>query len=338
MKTRTAHIAIRCGALLKDRFMAKKSKKEFLFDKFSKQLSLLKENGIIDFDLNYKQTYICPICLEQFSKDDLEADDSKNFLTEEDAPPASLGGSRIALTCKRCNSKCGHSIDYQLKELIEHEENRNFIKGTIQKGTVDFEGKPITVQMESNGKGLLQAVHDEKKNNPAYFKRYINSIQKGEILHFKPKKHRLDSKKINYGFLKTNYIITFSKFGYIFLLDNAYDRIREQILEPEKDIIEYNLTIHNAHLKDHIGTHYILDNEIKAIFNIFKLKTKLSEKTYGSFLPIPAISIEKFVESMEKNIENHIAKFNKSIYDENADLFNDNNEIKKVINWIENNK
>ena len=62
--------------------MSKKLKsREKLFDKFSKQLHLLKNEGLIDIDLKYDETYICPICLDQFEKADLISNKTKNFLT-----------------------------------------------------------------------------------------------------------------------------------------------------------------------------------------------------------------------------------------------------------------
>ena len=311
-----------------------KTRKQLIFDKFSNQLTLLKNNGLLDCELKYERTYICPLCLNQFSDSDLTPKLFKNYLTEEDAPPASLGGSRVALTCKKCNSECGHNIDYQLKELIEHEENSRFIKGSVQRGTVDFEGRQITVEMKSKGKGNLQASHDENRNDPSIFQRFINSIREGSVINFIPKKNRLDPNKLCYAFFKTNYIITFSKFGYLFLLDPAYNELREQILNPNVVLIDYNLAIHNPHFNDHIGTHYVTDAGIKAIFNIFNLKTKLSEKPYGVFLPIPSISIESFVTEMETKRVDGMAQFNKTIYDDDADLFNDIEEIRKIKNWI----
>jgi hypothetical protein len=317
--------------------MSNKDRKKILFDKFSNQLALLKEHNLIDLELKYDRTYICPICLDQFSSKDLSTKLIGNYLTEEDAPPASLGGKKIALTCKKCNSEAGHKIDYQLKELIIHEENSNFVKGTVQKGTYEFKGNTVTVELKSEGNGKLIATHNEKLNNPSILKTFIKSIKKDGIISFRPKKSKLDGKKVNYAFLKTNYIITFSKFGYIFLLDKAYNSVREQIRNPDKEIIKYTLAIHNAHLKDYIGTHYIVDNDIKAIFNIFNLKTNLSEKAYGSFLPIPTISMEDFVSGMEKRRgTNGVATFNKTDYDEKADLFTNLDEIKKVFNWTHN--
>ena len=234
------------------------ARKQKIFNKFSEQLKLLKENGLIDFDLKYDKTYICPLCLNQVSESDLSSKLFKNHLTEEDAPPAALGGSRIALTCKKCNSECGHKIDYQLKELIKYEENSQFIPGTIQQGIVEYEGQKITVELKSTDNGTLQASHDVKRNNPPILERLIKSLKDGSIINFVPKKNRIDPHKLSYAFFKTNYIITFSKFGYIFLLDPAYNRLREQILNPEKVLIDYNLTIQNQHFKDHIGNNYII--------------------------------------------------------------------------------
>lgn len=315
--------------------MSNKDRKKILFDKFSNQLALLKENNLIDLELKYDRTYICPICLDQFSEKDLSTKLIANYLTEEDAPPASLGGKRIALTCKKCNSEAGHKIDYQLKELIIHEENSNFVKGTVQKGYYEFEGKTVTVELKSEGNGKLIATHNEKLNNPSILRSFIKSIKKDGIISFRPKKSKLDGKKVNYAFLKTNYIITFSKFGYIFLLDKAYDSVREQIRNPDKEIIMYTLAIHNAHLKDYIGTHYIADLDIKAIFNIFNLKTDLSEKAYGAFLPVPSLTIENFVSNMDKRRVNGVATFNKTDYDTTIDLFNNVAEMKKIKIWTQ---
>lgn len=311
-----------------------KNRKSILFDKFSNQLTLLKSNGLIDIELKYEETYICPLCLDQFNRDDLESNDSKNYLTEEDAPPASLGGSRIALTCKNCNSRCGHNFDYQLKELIEHEENTNFIKGTVQRGRIEFEGEQLTVELKSDGTGDLQALHNIQRNNPKVLPKFIDLVKRGKSITIEPLKNRLDIQKINCAFFKSNYIITFSKFGYIFLLDKAYDELRRQLLNPEMEILKYNLTIQNEIFDGHIGTHYVLDSDIKAIFNIFKLSTLLTENVYGSFLPLPSISFESFVKGMELRIQKDTASFCKSIYDNSVDLFSDVNEIQKITKWI----
>src|SRR5450759_5042191 len=79
--------------LIKDTEMSRGATKRLeIFNKYSKQLSSLVKLGLCDLKLEYKKTFICPTCLHQFSEDDLDIS-KENFLTLEDAPPKSLGGS-----------------------------------------------------------------------------------------------------------------------------------------------------------------------------------------------------------------------------------------------------
>ena len=52
-----------------------------------------------EFDIDIQGDYLCPLCLKSFTKQEV-----RKILTEEDVPQASLGGSRITLTCRQCNS------------------------------------------------------------------------------------------------------------------------------------------------------------------------------------------------------------------------------------------
>src|SRR5260221_763421 len=92
-------------------------KRKQLFEKFSKQLLLLNQNCIINYNFKNVNPYLCPICLDEFNENDLTPS-VNNFLTLEDAPPDSLSGSKIALTCKKCNNGCGTEIDTHLTEVV----------------------------------------------------------------------------------------------------------------------------------------------------------------------------------------------------------------------------
>lgn len=312
------------------------NRRKILFEKFSNQLKILKNSSLIEVNLKYPKTYICPLCLSQFEEEDLISNESKNSLTEEDAPPASLGGSRIALTCKKCNSHCGHEIDYQLKLFTENYENKKFLKGSVQLGTItDQDSEPTNVKLTSRGDGFLEVRQNKKHNNPLFLNQFISRLTKDKNVHFIPKKTKLDSKKVEYALLKTNYLITFSKFGYLFLLDKAYDNIRKQILNPDQEIIKRSLTLSNHHFKNNIGTHYILNDKAKSIFNIFKLKSTLSEFYMGSFIPAPTTTIDMFWNEIKINLTNdNITTLELSKYDTKVDLFENIEEIKKIINWI----
>lgn len=312
-----------------------------LFDKFSNQLHLLKENGLIDVDLKFDRTYICPICLEQFQEKDIVSS-SSNFLTEEDAPPSKLEGKRIALTCKNCNSSAGYNIDNHLVNRIRENDENSFYKGSTQYRNIEFEGQNITAEITSNGDGTLKVFHRTKKNNPSLLDKFIYGIKNkdiGPLLDLKPKNYNVNPERVNLALLKTSYIITFAKFGYIFLLDDFYQDIRNQISD-----MNYGYTGHiflSKQLEEsNTGSYYVMNLGAKSIFNVFTLKTLYSKTVISSFIPLPKLTPNEIHYNLTKSgcmlFEDNKVGVNLNVrnYDPNADLFNDINEIKKIINWI----
>lgn len=321
--------------------MSKIENRRKLFHKFSKQLHLLKNNGLIDIDLKFPNTYICPLCLNQFEEDDIITSTTKNFLTEEDAPPDKLSGKRIALTCKDCNSTAGHQIDNHLINRIREIDDNSFFKGSSQYRTFDFEGEKIFAEITSNGDGTLKVLHKTKNNNPTLLDKFIYGIENktiGPILNLKPKKYNVISDRVDLSLLKTSYVITFSKFGYIFLLDNYYQPMRDQIRNMNNP---YDTQIFLSHQLEpsNVGTYYVLNPGAKSIFNVFSLKTKYSETIISSILPLPGLSPQQIHANLIKNGEK-VGQPGKvgvnldvSYYDNDADLFTDLTEINKIINW-----
>lgn len=322
--------------------MSKKLKsRERLFDRFSKQLHLLKNEGLIDIELKYDETYICPICLDQFEKADLVSNKSKNYLTEEDAPPAKLNGSRIALTCYECNSKAGHQIDHHLIHRIREIDDSKFHIGSVQRVRVEFEDTFVNSEITSKGNGLLSVLHRIDNNNPTTLDRFIYQLKNkslGEILNMSPKKKQINDGKVDRALLKSNYIITFAKFGYIFLLDPYYQTIRDEIRNPDLPT-NGHLMINNQFQSNQIGTYYVCNKNAKSIFNIFSLKTDYSETLIGALMPFPEMTPEQ----LHKNLTASGTRIgNQQVgltldtrnYNQNADLFTDLTEINKVKNWI----
>lgn len=64
-------------------------------------------NKLAAYNINIEGDYLCPLCLKAYKEQDV-----RNVLTEEDVPQHSLGGKRIVLTCKNCNSTCGFRNRY----------------------------------------------------------------------------------------------------------------------------------------------------------------------------------------------------------------------------------
>ena len=313
-----------------------------LFDKFSNQLHLLKENGLINIDLKFDKTYICPICLDQFQEKDIISS-STNFLTEEDAPPAKLGGKRIVLTCKDCNSTAGHQIDNHLVNRIRENDENSFYKGTKQYRNIEFEGQNITAEITSNGDGTLRVFHKSKNNNPSLLDKFVYGIKNktvGPLLNLEPKDYQVNSERVNLALLKTSYILTFSKFGYIFLLDDFFNPIRNQIRDMNIGY-ESHIFLSKQLETNNSGSYYVMNTGAKSIFNVFTLSTEYSQTVISSFIPMPNLTPEQIFENLTKSgySVNEPGKVGVNLdvrnYDPNANLFNDITEIKKIINWVQ---
>jgi hypothetical protein len=316
-------------------------KRKRLFDKFSNQLHILKNEGLLDIDLKFNRTYICPLCVRQFEEADLIYSSHKNCLTEEDAPPDKLFGKRIALTCKECNSKAGAEIDVHLINRIKQMDSSRFYKGSKQQATIIHNDKKISAEISSNGDGLLEVLYKKKNNNPILLDEFIRELKNDNekpFLNLMPKRQKNETHRVNLALLKTNFILTFSKFGYLFLLDKYYDQIREQIRNTNK-YFDSQIFLKDQFLKDQIGTYYIVNQNAKSILNIFSLKTEYSEIIIGAILPLPGKSPEELHNSLISKGLN-VSEINKvkiilntRNYDINSDLFSNKEEIKKLLNW-----
>ena len=108
--------------------MSNKNKRTKLVNEYKKIISELPfqlENGE---PFPVLEHYICPLCLNTFNLSEL-GDKVNDILTVEDVPPKSLGGNPILITCRNCNSKCGHNLDvYLLNEIRYIEEKMDFSK------------------------------------------------------------------------------------------------------------------------------------------------------------------------------------------------------------------
>jgi hypothetical protein len=77
--------------------------------------------------------YVCPLCMRRFPREGLK------LLTREHAPPRSIGGREIVLTCSECNSTSGHLLD---AELRRRETLLDFARGTMRNRPRTMRNRP----------------------------------------------------------------------------------------------------------------------------------------------------------------------------------------------------
>ncbi|GAA4424647.1 hypothetical protein GCM10023188_04730 [Pontibacter saemangeumensis] len=285
--------------------------------------------------MKYENTYICPICLDQFSDEALE-EKSRNRLTLEDAPPKSLGGIQVALTCKKCNNSCGHKVDFHLTDRMLELDAKAFLPNSSQFVTITKNGKTVTGQVKVSPEGKIQVYHSKKKNNPSVLEDYIKSLKPNspesivELIH---KKSRVEKRLFGMALLKTGYILAFAKFGYTFILDKVYDKVREQLLNPDKEIYpEEFWTEQSTFLKQHEGVHFSTTKGLESIYPIFPLVTPSMIRRFGTALPLSTKPIEKIVENIKEFSAGDSMKFDPM---SGVDYLFDLEAINKAIAWIE---
>ena len=105
--------------------MNSKERREILHRKYTeevKQLPIVFPDG---YDDQGKGSFICPLCLRIFNLAQL-GEQVNSFITIEHVPPENLAGKPLVLTCKDCNSTCGHELDVYLRNEMEHLEQNYF--------------------------------------------------------------------------------------------------------------------------------------------------------------------------------------------------------------------
>ena len=177
----------------------------------------------------------CPICLAQFTRAGVE---SGTEVTLEHAPPKSLGGSVICLTCKKCNNKAS---------LVDHHA---YLSKKARDDWRAGKGVPIVVGLFGHKKKYRFIPQDSKAPYPAQ-----RHFMRNGSIHLGPLP-AIDSLDIDKGIsfripqrddyefvsmVKSAYLMVFSLMGangYRFAQNIGLTPVREQIMNPDQTILK----------------------------------------------------------------------------------------------------
>ena len=304
------------------------------FDKYTNQLKILKENKLLPESLNFKEgVYLCPICLNEFTEHDLDLS-STNMLTLEDAPPKSLGGHSRTLTCKACNSRCGHEIDFHLTERLIEIDVRAFLPKVIAKAKLTHKGVQVQGEVKISEDGTISVIHREKYNHPEKLKKYVSSTGKDDLVEIEFNASRVDKHRLEVALLKTAYILAFEQYGYALILSSAFDIVRKQLENPDSEIYPQGFwTKQTSFKREHEGVHFVNDKEFEGFYAIFLLKTKSSETRFGVYLPLAKEKTQEVIENL-KGMEGGFAV--KMISYMANDYFEDIENMRLMFNHMKN--
>lgn len=294
-----------------------------LFDKGRNQLCILIENELIKMDDKYNNEYICPGTTLKFSEDKI------NELSLEDAPQCSLGGRKIALTSKSWNNKCGVEIDAYLLNSIINYENQNLVPGSESMVKMRIIDRVFNGILNVHTDGQLEMRNSNKQNDPKLLAKYMKFLFADYQYSIEYLLLKSDFNRASTAILKNAYIILFSKLGYIFLLDDYYSKIREQIDKPTEKIIPISFSMKPIQLPD--GIYCMMPPCEKGFLVVYTLK-RLQSYQVSVAIPTPSVSYEQ-MKSYTDSLNSGVSMKLKTLPIEN-DFWNDINYMKWVYDFV----
>ena len=245
------------------------------FSRIKTNLEILRRIGVKVPDGDF----LCPECFSPFNEYEISK------LTEEDVPQASLGGSRITLTCRKCNSNCGALIDVHLQVALKAREQQEFLPNTDRKVSVMVDGQRLNAKLEVGENKDLKLVVDTKRNNPKVWDDFReNKLVPNAIVDLQdaPLKHQQE--RVEAAIIKNAYLL-FAQTGFTLLSHSYYDCFRNVILNSDNNQLPVRLwTMQNVSCPDGV---FMSENEgLKGFFVSFTLSLKKNYK-FLVFIPLP---------------------------------------------------
>ena len=294
-----------------------RNRKEEVFKLYSENLKGIKESNIIKINNNTVE-YVCPLCIGTFTISDLESK-SQNPLTEEHNPPEKLGGKVTLLTCKSCNSKCGSDLDaHLLNYLLENEFNK-FYPNT--KTTVEYKVEDLKIrgEVEIDKSGTCIFKLNGKMANPRDVSSFNSMVLPRNIAKYDsffdpkrtnirivPKNFRISPfqkskiNRVNIALLKIAYLKAFEEIGFALLAISPLSKIREQIRNPDKNLLKGKFLVNYNFPDNFLGLNIIrYPKELMSFLLVFKLKTSNETRKFAVALPGPTSPKETIYENIE---------------------------------------
>jgi len=309
--------------------MSQKSRiRKRLFNKFSQNLQLVKKHPKIETDPDFTYGYKCPICWRLFAEYDSYTSTGLH-LTIEDVPPKSLGGKPILLTCNECNNYAGVRFESQLGQHLTLVDFMKGIPGVSQKSQVIIDnGIKIPGKLISESKDCFKIDVSSKKANPKEYLKLIELLQKGITPKVNLKIKGTNQSFVEVALLRIAYLLAYDFFGFGFLVNQNLMTVRNQILNPLKQIMFNKGIINSAFSDERIGVHLIDEpKDLKSFLVVFQVKTRHNKYNFGVVLPGPGepglniySNLERYLNEQQKKVPVNIQAIKKRDFISNPEL------------------
>jgi hypothetical protein len=184
--------------------------------------------------------YACPCCLRPYGRDDLDA----RVLTEEDVPPAKLGGRKLLLTCKSCNNTAGTRLD---RPAADREALHDFLAGRGPDRALDAEftvGDDITIHGDiRHADDALLLFVVPNNNHPKHLEeltRTLDTWAAGDVANARGRyrlTRRVSVMRARLSWVRAAYLAAFAALGWQYVFQPYLDPLRAQLADPAASLL-----------------------------------------------------------------------------------------------------
>lgn len=173
------------------------------------------------------------------------------WLTREDVPPKSVGGRKIVLTCKTCNDRAGHEIDWHARREANLIDFLTRGKVAMRARLRTASGRvPIQLKVSDGG---IQAIVVPKAVRPTENDAVQADFGRASLpggwqdFTFNVEFEAFSLPRAATSWLRSTYLAFFAALGYRFIFRPELDVVRARIKNPElKEPATFRVLQHNA--------------------------------------------------------------------------------------------
>ncbi len=194
-----------------------------------------------------KGYFKCPVCLTDIPLHE------ESGISEAHIIPKAAKGKLKTYLCTKCNSTFGSQQDKWFGEWVRlaNQETPTMLATNIRDGYFEIDGIKIHGNWRIDPQNKLCFYYYKDKNSPT-----VNELIEKKFREHPPRitvqvplpllRHQ---KMIEMGFLTAGYLMWFGVLGYSWVLQRHLDPIRQQILNPDKDILEARFIAYCQNIK-----------------------------------------------------------------------------------------
>lgn len=206
-----------------------------------KILKMLSESLKV-FKPEYSEHFLCPTCLDVIPLN------RKDEITEAHIIPRAVKGKLKTYLCDKCNHSFGSNQDKWFGEFLKTVKTGipRYIPTDIKEGAFFIDDIKVNGAWQEDKDGSLAFYIRADRNSPTINKMIAEKFKtRPPSLKISIPMPILQNRRlIEIGFLTAGYLMWFGALGYSWVLQDHLNPIREQIRNPEKEILKSQFIVY----------------------------------------------------------------------------------------------